>query len=78
MLGKDKVCLLKDPRVTIVPQDPGEPPSWTPFFPGSQIFWVDRNVFEALIARRHNNPCDICPDEIKEKCDRKAKAIEMT
>lgn len=66
---KDKVCLLEDPKVVIAPQDPGEPPSWVPSLPGGRISWVNRDVFDALITRRHDKPCDICPSEIKEQCE---------
>lgn len=71
-------CLLEDPRVTIAPQDPGEPPSWVPRpFIDSLIFWVNRDVFNNLKAKRHKKPCDICPNKIKVKCDREALARQM-
>lgn len=63
-----KVCLLEDPQVAISPQDPDEPPSWCLSLPGTTIFWVDRNVLDALLARRHDKSCDTCPSEIKEQC----------
>ena len=61
-----KICLLEDSQVILAPHDPGETPSWVPSLPGDRIFWVNRDIFNTLITRRHDKTCDICPSEIKE------------
>ena len=64
-------CRLIDPEKTmILPHDPGEPPSWGPSwaFPYADTVWLERPEFDELLKRKDQQPCDICPKEVKEKC----------
>ena len=64
-----KKCSLVKNNVILVPHNPGEPPSWVPALPGAEIHWVREALFEKLKELRYKKPCDICPDEIKNKCE---------
>ena len=66
-------CKLLDPKLTVAVQELGCPPNWIPFFPGGWAVWVDRATFDALKARQHDKPCDICPEEVKRECNDEEK-----
>jgi len=64
-------CILVDPeKVMVLPHDPGEPPSWGPVwaFPNALMICLPRSEFDELLKRKDEEPCDICPPEIKKKC----------
>lgn len=61
-------CRLEDEDFILAPQDKGEPPSWVPALRGKRVVWVDRKLFEQIKKRRHEKPCEICPDNIKTNC----------
>ena len=61
-------CRLLSDDLVVVPHDKGEPPSWVPTFLYRQVVWVDRELFTQLKHRKNEMPCDICPDEIKNRC----------
>jgi hypothetical protein len=57
-------CILNDPeRVLVGPIDKGSPPSWLPAFayPSAELYWLDRPVFDELVKRGQQKPCNICP-----------------
>ncbi|MBK5191215.1 MAG: hypothetical protein JJE19_06955 [Methanosarcinales archaeon] len=64
-------CRLLDPQLIVAPRDKGEPPLWVPAWHGEDVVRVDRDLFEKLKKLRHeyDKPCNICPDEIKSKCE---------
>ena len=61
-------CMLRNPKVVIAPQDPGQPPSWVDTANIITVIWVDRMLFNELKVRKYDIPCDICPSELKDKC----------
>ena len=69
MIEEETKCYLLDNKLIVAPHDPGEPPSWVPTFLGCKIVWVCRELFDQLKARMYDKSCDVCPDEIKEKCN---------
>lgn len=63
-------CRLLSPYLVVAPQDKNGPPCWVGITREQEVVYVDRNVFDALLRRKHDMPCDICPDEIKNTCKR--------
>jgi hypothetical protein len=68
-MNEETKCRLLDDKLIVVPHDPGEPPNWAPVRPGMQLVILDRKEFDELKVRKYDRPCDICPDEIKERCN---------
>jgi hypothetical protein len=68
-MSEENICRLVDPRLIVAPQDKGSPPSWVPAFHGEEVVWVDREIFDKLKKLRDDKPCNICPTEIKKKCE---------
>lgn len=68
-MSEENICRLVDPRLIVAPQDKGSSPSWVPAFHGEEVVWVDREIFDKLKKLRYEKPCDICPIEIKKKCE---------
>lgn len=64
-----KDCRLLSDKLMLAPDEPGEPPSWVPAYPGVEILWVDEELFDQLKKLKYEMPCYICPDEIKKKCE---------
>ena len=64
-----KRCHLISVKVILASHDPGEPPSWIPPFPDVEVFWVNRVLLDQLKELRYKMPCNICPDEIRKKCE---------
>lgn len=67
-MKEENICRLLDPNLIVAPHDKGSPPSWVPAFHGEEVVWVDREIFDKLKELRDNQPCNICPNEIKKKC----------
>jgi len=69
-------CILNDPeKVLVGKQEKGEPPGWVPSFayPNAIVVWLDAPEFEELKKRRWDEPCDICPEQVKERCEHATK-----
>lgn len=63
-------CKLLDPDLVVAPHGNNSPPSWVGITPGQKVVWIDTGVFGALLKRKNDMPCDICPSEIKNLCKR--------